>query len=160
MTDWRICGLRFPSLRRLHTYDRESVNAALHLTVGFVQLMTAYLGIQLPFPIVLHNGTASIRISSMSPSGAGSTRAKVHLTRAAYARCLAPRAPSAAEERPPSDAREYAQELAQFRDAWMMLVYDLLYVSHTQGVDVSALRISQCPLWLLHYMAHLPHAVR
>lgn len=138
---WRICALELPTLERTAQVPRHEVNGALFYAAQLLQLLSAYLGVQLPFTLALVAGRMRIRPSSTFPGSLGSSKKTLHLSRAAHAE-LASTPPSAADA-----ARGYV-------DAWLMLVYDMVYVALTQGVKPQELAPECSPLWLLHCATH------
>lgn len=48
-------------------------------------------------------------------------------------------------------------ELGTFPHAWMMLVYNIVYLAYTQGFKISRLTAATNPLWLLYQTVYSPH---
>lgn len=58
--------------------------------------------------------------------------------------------------RPIGDGPSFAA-LGAFPNAWMMLVYNIVYLAYTQGFKVHRLTAATNPLWLLFYSVQSPH---
>ncbi|PWN52594.1 hypothetical protein IE53DRAFT_384966 [Violaceomyces palustris] len=83
--DWTIVGLVLPLPGDVRRFPRDSINGALAHTVHLLQLLTAYLGISLPFTIGVQGGKTNIRPNSLWAGGGGSSKQALHLSSAAYA---------------------------------------------------------------------------
>lgn len=92
--NWTIAGLALPLPSEVRRHSREAVNGALAYTLSLLQLLAGYLGMALPFSLVLHKGKWSVRPDPLWDGGGGSSAKPLQLSSAAYTVLTAAATPS------------------------------------------------------------------
>ncbi|KAK0570133.1 hypothetical protein OC861_000275 [Tilletia horrida] len=80
---WKIVNLTLPSPINVRNHTREEINGALSYFSLLLQLLSAYLGIHLPF-IIESQGGRNIIMPNELWSGTGAKKHIVHLSEASY----------------------------------------------------------------------------
>ncbi|KAG2134452.1 UV radiation resistance protein and autophagy-related subunit 14-domain-containing protein [Suillus clintonianus] len=146
--EWTIGGLVLPVPGDVRRYPPDHINAVITYTIHFLGLLTFYLGIKLPFEISwscrrLGVGMPWIGAGRGSESWAKWTaKHPLHLTSNPPS---TPSSPSSSPSRTPltsladSEAPEQGPAHSQnqsFTTGLAMLLYNVCYLAHTQGVDI------------------------
>ncbi|UZJ52536.1 hypothetical protein CBS101457_001856 [Exobasidium rhododendri] len=81
INDWTIVGLVLPVPSDVKRFERNEINGAIDHVVQLLQLVTAYLGIALPFVISMQAGLPYIRANQLWGAGA---KESLHLSASTY----------------------------------------------------------------------------
>ncbi|KAH7097025.1 UV radiation resistance protein/autophagy-related protein 14 [Auriculariales sp. MPI-PUGE-AT-0066] len=163
--EWRICGLVLPVLGDVRRYPPEHINTALQHTLHLLRVLTFYLGVKLPFEVTYGRGqptdaaappsrdpAAPMRpwIRAGSGGESGSWAKWIHsqplfvLGDKTKGSSITPGATSSSS----SSAGDWTGVTAEatkdrsrtapesFTTALTMLMYNVAYVAHTQGLEI------------------------
>ncbi|KAJ7813456.1 UV radiation resistance protein and autophagy-related subunit 14-domain-containing protein [Mycena olivaceomarginata] len=159
--DWSIGDLILPVPGDMPRYPPEHINAVLSHTVHFLGLLSFYLGVKLPFTIRWEGGKLGVGIPWIEPGVGGwekwtasyplhlslsSTRTQAPSpvtpryssppTRPSLSQFLSPTKcdiPNTLQPQPPPAPES---DRTHFTTAFAMLLYDVLYIAHTQGLAI------------------------
>ncbi|KAG1769037.1 UV radiation resistance protein/autophagy-related protein 14 [Suillus occidentalis] len=149
--EWTIGGLVLPVPGDVRRYPPDHINAVITNTIHFLGLLTFYLGIKLPFEVSwscrrLGVGMPWIGAGRGSESWAQWTaKHPMHLTsKPSSTPSSTPSPPSSPPSCPPasladSEVPAHAPAHAQnqsFTTGLAMLLYNVCYLAHTQGVEI------------------------
>ncbi|TDL19958.1 hypothetical protein BD410DRAFT_726563 [Rickenella mellea] len=157
--EWTIGGLVLPVPGDIRRYPPSQINAVVTHTIHFLGLLTFYLGIKLPFEIAWSGGKLGVgqpsiyagrgaesggwaRWTSRNPLHLPLTSTPTSSTPASATKTNAPSLPanatamSASQSIADLDAQAFTQTPASFTTALAMLLYNVAYLAHTQGVEV------------------------
>ncbi|KAJ6549660.1 hypothetical protein B0H10DRAFT_2128024 [Mycena sp. CBHHK59/15] len=128
----------------------QDINAVLTHAVHFVGLLTWYLGVKLPFNVRWEGGKLGVGVPWIGPARSGWGRWTAHhplhlllcpappaaspLPAAAVAAPSLSASLSTPQSQPPEPTP--AEESPQFTTALAMLLYNVLYLAHTQGLEI------------------------
>ncbi|KAF8488579.1 UV radiation resistance protein/autophagy-related protein 14 [Gautieria morchelliformis] len=134
--EWMIGGLVLPVPGDMRRYPPEHINAALTHTLQFLNLLTFYLGVKLPFEVTWNGemvgvGHPYIAAGKGSDSGGWarwSTKQPLHRP------ASSPSSSGAHGASPKSPAT--SSQTPSFTTALTMLVYNTLYLCHTQSLPI------------------------
>ncbi|KAJ7099349.1 UV radiation resistance protein and autophagy-related subunit 14-domain-containing protein [Mycena belliarum] len=156
--EWTIGDLILPVPGDVRRYPPQHINAVLGHAVHFVGLLSFYLGIKLPFAVRWEGGKLGVGVPWIGPSGGG----KSHPLYLSLSPTPSPvPAPSPAPAPPRAPAHSLAESLSgslsmsmsqlpaagpapsdtpQFTTALAMLLHNVLYLAHTQGLQIPLAR--------------------
>ncbi|KAG2348244.1 hypothetical protein BDR05DRAFT_875011 [Suillus weaverae] len=148
--EWTIGGLILPVPEDVRRYPPDHINAVITHTIHFLGLLTFYLGIKLPFEVSWSCGRFGVGMPWIG-AGRGSeswakwtTKHPMHLTsKPPSTSSSTPSSPSSppctpaslADSEIPEQAPAHAQNQS-FTTGFAMLLYDVCYLAHTQGVEI------------------------
>ncbi|KAJ6540549.1 UV radiation resistance protein and autophagy-related subunit 14-domain-containing protein [Mycena capillaripes] len=164
--EWTIGDLILPVPGDVRRYPPQHINAVLGHAVHFLGLLAWYLGVKLPFAVRWAGGKLGVGVPWIGPQKGGWGRwtasHPLHLSLSSSPAPASPILP--AEDSPPSlSDSQYlsnsvsqllgdstttlkmrssdpptptAPETPQFTTALAMLLYDVLYLAHTQGLAI------------------------
>ncbi|KAG2131229.1 UV radiation resistance protein/autophagy-related protein 14 [Suillus bovinus] len=145
--EWTIGGLILPVPGDVRRYPPDHINAVITHTIHFLGLLTFYLGIKLPFEISwscrkLGVGVPWIRAGRGSESWAKWTaKHPMHLTSKPSSTPSSPTSSpsctsaSLADSEAPEQVPAHTQNQS-FTTGFAMLLYNVCYLAHTQGVEI------------------------
>lgn len=81
LNDWTIDGLVLPLASDIRRFERDAINGAVAHTVALLQLLSAHLGVALPFVISNSSGVLAIRPNTLWGSG---KKVSLYLSSSAY----------------------------------------------------------------------------
>ncbi|KAJ7437477.1 UV radiation resistance protein and autophagy-related subunit 14-domain-containing protein [Mycena galericulata] len=156
--EWTIGDLILPVPGDVRRYPPQHINAVLGHAVHFVGLLSWYLGVKLPFAVKWEGGKLGVGVPWIGPGlggwGRWTTSHPLHLSLSSSP------TPTPAGPRPSVDlslSQSLAQSLSgsifsvsesptprprtepeppQFTTALAMLLYNVLYLAHTQGLAI------------------------
>ncbi|KAH6910914.1 UV radiation resistance protein/autophagy-related protein 14, partial [Coprinopsis sp. MPI-PUGE-AT-0042] len=155
--EWTIgSGLVLPVPGDIRRYPPDHINAVLTLTLHFINLLSFYLGVKLPFEVTWSGGKVGLGqpwIGAIKGSGEGSgswarwyTKHPLHLSNSPSSQPPPPSSPpipvpqASISASPPSSSASSSSPLSHgapsFTIALAMLIYNVAYLGHTQGVDI------------------------
>lgn len=177
--------LTFPTLMNMCLVDRDDVNGVLSYTAMLVHQMAMYLGLSLPFIITATHGHVVLTATPLYADSCPKTPQALDLTPSVYRTLrrsfsniepvamkemvmpassdmtFIPAAAHLAERRKSALLRPLSSasfsSLGEFPCAWMMLIYNIIYVAYTQGFKINRLSAATNPLWLLSAAVTTPH---
>ncbi|KAG8922914.1 hypothetical protein FRC01_013458 [Tulasnella sp. 417] len=146
--EWSIAGLVLPVAGDLRRHPPEQLTAAVAHTLHFLRLLTFYLGVKLPFEVFWSSGSPGVGQPSIV-AGRGSEKNGWANMTTPYPLYLTSSDPPASDSSAPgspttptpssssgSSSRDAKPTLDAFTTALCMLNYNIVYLSHTQGIDV------------------------
>ncbi|OAX39055.1 hypothetical protein K503DRAFT_690366 [Rhizopogon vinicolor AM-OR11-026] len=146
--EWTIGGLVLPVPGDVRRYPPDHINAVITHTIHFLGLLTFYLGIKLPFEVSWSCRRFGVGMPWIGAGRGSESWAKwtakhpLHLTSNPSS---VPSSPSSSPSRtpPPSLADSEAPEQSpahgqnqSFTTGLAMLLYNVCYLAHTQGVEI------------------------
>ncbi|KAF8206921.1 UV radiation resistance protein/autophagy-related protein 14 [Mycena galopus ATCC 62051] len=159
--EWTIGDLILPVPGDVRRYPPQHINAVLGHTVHFIGLLSFYLGVKLPFTVRWDGGKLGVGIPWIEPGLGGWSSAAcrwtashpLHLSpspsptpaspslSASVSQYLSPTprdspSPSGSQPHKPGMQRSPESDPPQFTTALAMLLYDVLYLAHTQGLVI------------------------
>ncbi|KAG2139134.1 UV radiation resistance protein and autophagy-related subunit 14-domain-containing protein [Suillus bovinus] len=153
--EWTIGGLILPVPGDVRRYPPDHINAVITHTIHFLGLLTFYLGIKLPFEISwscrkLGVGVPWIRAGRGSESWAKWTaKHPMHLTSKPSSTPSSPTSSpsctsaSLADSEAPEQVPAHTQNQS-FTTGFAMLLYNVCYLAHTQGVEIPLSQAGDC----------------
>ncbi|KAJ6534047.1 UV radiation resistance protein and autophagy-related subunit 14-domain-containing protein [Mycena vulgaris] len=151
--EWTIGDLILPVPGDVRRYPPQHINAVLGHAVHFVGLLSFYLGVKLPFAVRWEGGKLGVGVPWIGGgSGRWSASHPLHLSLSS-----APSPPPAASPPlplsqslsgslsvsqllPSAAAAPLPPETPQFTTALAMLLHNVLYLAHTQGLQIPLAR--------------------
>ncbi|KAJ6586244.1 UV radiation resistance protein/autophagy-related protein 14 [Mycena sp. CBHHK59/15] len=148
--EWTIGDLILPVPGDVRRYPPQHINAVLTHAVHFVGLLAWYLGVKLPFNVRWEGGKLGVGVPWIGPARSGWGRWTAHhplhlslspappTASTPPAAAVAAPSPSASLSMSQSQLPEPtpAEESPQFTTALAMLLYNVLYLAHTQGLEI------------------------
>ncbi|KAJ7620275.1 UV radiation resistance protein and autophagy-related subunit 14-domain-containing protein [Roridomyces roridus] len=159
--EWTIGDLILPVPGDVRRYPPQHINAVLGHAVHFVGLLSWYLGVKLPFTVLWEGGKLGVGVPWIGPGLGGWGRwagsHPLHLSLSASPIPASPTNPStpidlalsqslsgslftaANDSHLPRDPKlepPLPSEAPQFTTALAMLLYNVLYLAHTQGIAI------------------------
>ncbi|EJD50989.1 hypothetical protein AURDEDRAFT_112053 [Auricularia subglabra TFB-10046 SS5] len=145
--EWSIGGLVLPVPGDMRRFPAEHINAALLHTLHFLRVLTFYLGIKLPFIVTFEAAAASSSASASPiavPAGAGLPwiRAGQGPENGGWARWVHKQplfikpSTSSTSSSTSSSTLGTRQPAESFTTGLTMLMYNVAYLAHTQGLEV------------------------
>lgn len=158
--EWTVGGLVLPVPGDIQRYPSDHINAVLTYTIHFVGLLAFYLGVKLPFEITWSGGRFGVGQPWIGAGRGGesgswakwSTKHPLHLSAPGSTRPSSPSSPtvqpsthylstsaSASSVMSVSTTPVSAsgsQPQSSFTTAFAMLLYNVCYLAHTQGVEI------------------------
>ncbi|KAG0694817.1 UV radiation resistance protein and autophagy-related subunit 14-domain-containing protein [Suillus ampliporus] len=146
--EWTIGGLVLPVPGDVRRYPPDHINAVITHTIHFLGLLTFYLGIKLPFEVSWSCRRFGVGMPWIGAGRGSESWAKwtakhpLHLTSNPSS---TPSSPSSSPSRTPpasladSEAPEQSPAHGQnqsFTTGLAMLLYNVCYLAHTQGVEI------------------------
>lgn len=128
--EWTVGGLALPVPGDMRRFPAEHINAALLHTLHFVRVLTYYLGVKLPFELAHDAQQPWIRAG---PGGEHGGWAKWTHRQPLFLRPSGSASPSSSSSSSPG-ARALPQE--SFTTGLTMLMYNVAYLAHTQGLEI------------------------
>ncbi|KAJ7934037.1 UV radiation resistance protein and autophagy-related subunit 14-domain-containing protein [Mycena leptocephala] len=163
--DWSIGDLILPVPGDVRRYPPQHINAVLSHTVHFLGLLSFYLGVKLPFTIRWDGGKLGVGIPWIEPGVGGwgkwTASYPLHLSLSSTPTpAPSPVTPQSSPYSSPSTDLSLSQFLSptkrdilnplqpqppptpesdhtHFTTAFAMILYDVLYIAHTQGLAIS-----------------------
>ncbi|KAI6001569.1 UV radiation resistance protein and autophagy-related subunit 14-domain-containing protein [Pisolithus orientalis] len=158
--EWTVGGLVLPVPGDIQRYPSDHINAVLTYTIHFVGLLAFYLGVKLPFEITWSGGRFGVGQPWIGAGRGGesgswakwSTKHPLHLSAPGSTRPSSPSSPTVqpSTHYPSTSASASSvmsvsttpvsasgsQPQSSFTTAFAMLLYNVCYLAHTQGVEI------------------------
>lgn len=157
--EWTVGGLVLPVPGDIQRYPPDHINAVLTYTIHFLGLLAFYLGVKLPFEIVWSGGRFGVGQPWIGASRGGesgswakwSTKHPLHLSAPGSTRPSSPSSPTVQPSTHyPSTSASVSSVMSasttlvspgsqpqiSFTTAFAMLLYNVCYLAHTQGVEI------------------------
>ncbi|KAJ7496637.1 UV radiation resistance protein and autophagy-related subunit 14-domain-containing protein [Mycena latifolia] len=148
--EWTIGDLILPVPGDVRRYPPQHINAVLGHAVHFVGLLSFYLGIKLPFAVRWEGGKLGVGVPWIGPSAGGRSH-PLHLSLSPAP--SPPPAPASAPTAPLAHSLSGSLSVSQlpaagpappdtpqFTTALAMLLHNVLYLAHTQGLQIPLAR--------------------
>ncbi|KAJ7672088.1 UV radiation resistance protein and autophagy-related subunit 14-domain-containing protein [Mycena rosella] len=150
--EWTIGDLILPVPGDVRRYPPQHINAVLGHAVHFVGLLSFYLGVKLPFAVRWEGGKLGVGIPWIGPGPSG--RCVSHPLHLSLSPAPSPPPAPAPDPTPPlahslSGSLSMSQlpasappapDTPQFTTALAMLLHNVLYLAHTQGLQIPLAR--------------------
>jgi len=129
--EWKIVDAVFPVPGDVRRYPIEDINATVIHTLHFIGLLTFYLGIKLPFEVSWGGPLETPSVGEpFIAAGHGSEAGGWAKWTDPYPLHLSPASSDKEKAKEEKDGQAFTTGLA-------MLLYNVVYLAHTQGVDVT-----------------------
>ncbi|KAH7886487.1 UV radiation resistance protein and autophagy-related subunit 14-domain-containing protein [Phlebopus sp. FC_14] len=149
--EWTIGDLILPVPGDIRRYPPDHINAVITHTIHFLDLLTFYLGVKLPFETVWSGskfGVGHPWIGAVKGGESGSwakwtTKHPLHLSSSPSSPSApssptvsVPTAPATTSASPSKLTAAPTQPQPSFTTAFAMLLYNVCYLAHTQSVEI------------------------
>ncbi|KAJ7278431.1 UV radiation resistance protein and autophagy-related subunit 14-domain-containing protein [Mycena rebaudengoi] len=125
--EWTIGDLILPVPGDVRRYPPQHINAVLGHAIRFVGLLAWYLGVKLPFDVKWEGGRVGVGVPWIGPGVGGWGRWTAH--HPLHLSLSSNPTPTLALSPPPDDPPQFTTALA-------MLLYNVLYLAHTQAIEI------------------------
>ncbi|KZS92382.1 hypothetical protein SISNIDRAFT_412745 [Sistotremastrum niveocremeum HHB9708] len=131
---WSIAGSELPVPGDINRHQPEQINATVQHTIHFLSLLTFYLGVKLPFEITWNGNAPTVGQAFISATKGGESggwakwpgKYPLHLP-----------TPSSSFSSSSSSSTSAKEAQQNFITGFTMLLYNVAYLAHTQGIEVT-----------------------
>ncbi|KIJ55025.1 hypothetical protein M422DRAFT_24884 [Sphaerobolus stellatus SS14] len=134
--EWMIGGMVLPVPGDMTRYPPEHINAAITYTMHFINLLTFYLGVKLPFEVTWSESVVGVGTPYMAAGKGPDTGGWARWISKQPLHMPTSTSPSTSSTPSTSPTKTSSSQAPSFTIGITMLIYNIIYLCHTQSLSI------------------------